>query len=184
MNRIFLLVIAFLFVVIAASAQHNNKPPYSNPNALIDTFKKSISCITQGKIGTTTVTIRYYSPGVKNRIIWGGLVPYNQVWVTGAHAATNITINKPFVIGSKKIPAGTYAIFTIPGKSEWVFILNKNHEQHLTDEYKEEEDLVRLKVKPQPIIKQLERLQYFIEKGKLVIAWEKLKVEVPVQIKD
>jgi Protein of unknown function (DUF2911) len=152
---------------------------HSNPNAIVDTFKKSIPCIAKGKIGTASAEIKYYSPGLKNRIIWGGLVPYDNVWVTGAHSATSLTITKDFKVGDKKIKAGTYALFTIPGKDSWVFILNKNYEQHLADEYKQEEDVVRVSVKPDATVKKLERLQYFIERNSIVIAWENLKIEVP-----
>ena len=155
--------------------------PFTNPNAIVDTFKKSIPCRTKAVVNGVEIEINYYSPAVKNRIIWGGLVPYDQVWVTGAHNATSLKINKDITIGSSKIKAGTYALFTIPGKEEWMFIINKNYKQHLTDEYKQEEDVMRFTVKPSANEKSLERLQYLIEKNKLVIAWEKLKIEIPFQ---
>ncbi len=153
-----------------------------NPNAKKDTTKKSIKCAAVGKIGTANIRINYYSPGVRGRVIWGGVVPMDEVWVTGAHAATNIEIDKPFVVAGKKIDAGTYAIFTIPSNGEWTFIVNKNYQQHLTDEYDAKDDLVRLKIKPVVTEHVTERLQYFIEADKLVIAWEKIRLEVPVTI--
>lgn len=170
--------ILFLMLTAAASAQQK----YSNPNSIVDTFKKSIPCIASGKIGNADVVINYYSPGVKNRIIWGGLVPYNNVWVTGAHSATNITVSKDFIIDSKKINAGTYAIFTIPGKEEWIFIINKNYAQHLADEYQQEEDIIRVTVKPIITETSLERLQYFLESDKIIIGWEKIRIEIPFKI--
>jgi Protein of unknown function (DUF2911) len=175
MKIVYFLSLLLMFHTIAAQQR------ITNPNAIVDTFKKSIPCMVKGKIGAANVEIGYYSPGVKNRIIWGGLVPYDAVWVTGAHSATRITINRNFIIGSKKVKAGAYAIFTIPGKNKWIFILNKNYDQHLTDDYNAADDIVRLEVVPLPINKNLERLQYFIEKGKLVIAWEKIKIEIPLQ---
>lgn len=71
------------------------------------------------------------------------------MWVTGAHSATSIQTNRPISINNKTVEAGTYAIFTIPGEKEWIFILNKNHEQHLTDNYLATDDVVRLAVKPE-----------------------------------
>ncbi|MBX9781872.1 MAG: DUF2911 domain-containing protein [Chitinophagaceae bacterium] len=128
------------------------------------------------------MVINYYSPGVKNRIIWGGLVSYNNVWVTGARSATNITVSKDFTVGNKNIKAGTYAVFTIPGKEEWIFIINKNYARHLADDYKQEEDIVRVTVKPVIAETSLERLQYFVETDKIIIAWEKLRIEIPVTV--
>ena len=160
-----------------------------NPNAKGDTSKRSIKSSAVGKIGEANVTINYHSPGVRKRLIWGGLVPYDEVWVTGAHNATNIEVDKSFIIGGKTIPAGKYALFTIPGNGIWTVIINKNWNQHLTDDYLEKEDIVRIKVKPVKQAKLTERLQYYIEnraanKGTVSIAWEKLKIEFPMAIKN
>jgi Protein of unknown function (DUF2911) len=167
-----------LMIAGTATAQQR----FTNPNAIVDTFKKSIPCITKGKIHNAEIEINYYSPGVKNRTIWGGLVPYDEVWVTGAHNATSITISKPFSIGNIKVNAGKYALFTIPGKEQWIFILNKNYQQHLSDNYKQEEDILRLAVKPIWGETVTERLQYSIVDDKIVIVWEKVKIEIPINI--
>lgn len=115
------------------------------------------------------------------------MVPYDEVWVTGAHDATTIELRKDAVIGKKIVPAGKYALFTIPGKNEWTVILNTRWQQHLASEYDEKEDIVRLKVKPQQH-KLTERLQYFIEpgtgsSGKVAITWERIRIEFPVTFK-
>jgi hypothetical protein len=99
-------------------------------------------------IGGTTVHIEYSSPGVKERIVWGGLVAYDKVWVTGAHKATSVHFSKGVEINGRKIPAGKYAFFTIPGKEKWIVILNTRFDQHLADEYNEKEDVLRLEVSP------------------------------------
>jgi VCBS repeat-containing protein len=91
-------------------------------------------------------------------------------------------IDKTFTIAGKKIAAGTYAIFTIPSNGDWIFILNKNYQQHLTDEYDAKDDLIRLTVKPISSNTVTERLQYFIEENKLAIAWEKIKIEIPLTV--
>jgi hypothetical protein len=179
MNKIvFILVVCF--TAFASTAQEKNIN--YNPNAKKDTSKKSIKCAAVGKIGTANARINYYSPGVRGRIVWGGVVPLDEVWVTGAHSATNIEINKAFRIGNITIPAGTYAIFTIPSKKEWIFILNKNYNQHLADDYDAKDDIIRLKVKPIAITKPLERLQYFVGNNKISVGWDKVKIDVPVTI--
>lgn len=158
-----------------------------NPNLVKDTSKKSIKSMAVGIIGNDSVKISYHSPGVRKRVIWGGLVPYDEVWVTGAHDATTIEIAKPFVINGKEIPAGKYAVFTIPGKKEWTVIINSKWQQHLASEYDEKEDIVRIKVKPLKH-QHTERLQYFVEEkkgseGRIAVAWEKIKIEFPITIK-
>jgi hypothetical protein len=114
-----------------------------------DDKKGSLKAKATATLGTTNINIAYYSPAVRGRIIWGGLVPFDKVWVTGAHSATSIEFNQDIVIDDKTIAAGKYAFFTIPGKEEWTIILNKNWRQHLTDRYDEKEDVLRVKLKPE-----------------------------------
>jgi hypothetical protein len=154
-------------------------------NGLIveDTLKSSPARTAMATVGKTHLHITYHAPGVKGRIIWGGLVPNNQVWVTGAHSATTIAINHPIIIDNQKIDTGTYAIFTIPGEKEWIFILNKNHRQHLADNYSEADDVLRAKLIPQQN-KMIQRLTYTVvetgdAKGNIIIEWEKVKLEIP-----
>ncbi|TAM53585.1 MAG: DUF2911 domain-containing protein [Acidobacteria bacterium] len=99
-------------------------------------------------VGLTNVTITYCRPGVKGRAIWGGLVPYDQVWRTGANEATTITFADDVTIDGTKLPAGTYGLFTIPGKDEWTIIFNKGAKQWGAYQYKQAEDVLRIKVKP------------------------------------
>ena len=169
---------------VAAAAQ--KEEVCYNPNLVKDTTKKSIKSIAVGIIGGDSIKISYHSPGVRKRVIWGGLVPYEEVWVTGAHDATTITFGKDIVVGTATVPAGKYALFTIPGKNEWTVIINKHWQQHLASEYDEKDDVVRVKVKPKKSA-HTERLQYFVEAGKekggkIAVAWEKVRVEVPVKV--
>lgn len=164
--------------------EHDSSLTQSAPK---DTSKKSISSETSKQIGNTNVKINYYSPAVRGRVIWGGLVPYDAVWVTGAHKATSLEVGKGFQIGNKNIPAGKYAIFTIPGQQEWTVIINKNWNQHLADDYSEKEDVVRIKVKPQTTQEVAERLNYKIEPtgektANIIISWEKILVPFQIRI--
>lgn len=151
-----------------------------------DTMKGSPLKISMGNIGDVHVHITYSSPGVKGRTIWGGLVPYDQVWVAGAHKASSVAISGDVVIGGKTISAGTYAFFAIPGKQEWTLILNNNYNQHLTDEYDAAQDMVRVKVKPQTV-PLTPRLIYGVEErttdsGLITLQWENVKVAMPLSV--
>ncbi|MCS6968902.1 MAG: DUF2911 domain-containing protein [Cytophagales bacterium] len=154
----------------------------------VDTLKTSARREASGKVGNVEVKINYGSPGVRGRVIWNGLVAYDQVWVTGAHTATRVDFSHPVIIGNKEIPAGAYGFFSIPSASEWTLILNRNYDQHLTDNYKESEDVVRIQVKPveHPIV---QRLTYSVEKisdkeGAIAVCWEKIKVAMPFRVKE
>lgn len=197
-------IIKYLFVLttlFACSGKKTNEKPETNSPQVVapaesdariigeqsepDTLKGSLKAKAMGTIGDAGITINYFSPAVRGRVVWGGLVPFANVWVTGAHRATNIEFNGDVVIGSVKIAAGKYALFTIPGKEEWTVILNNNWNQHLADDYSQKDDIVRIKVKAEPEKINQERLRYSIDsetdsKGKIVIQWEKLKISVPL----
>ncbi len=162
-----------------------NKDPIANPYEK-DTIKGSPQREASGRIGETVVAVRYHSPAVRGRIIWGGLVPYHQVWVTGAHNATAINFERAMKINGQLVKAGTYAIFTIPAPDEWTVILNERWNQHLTDEYKTEEDVLRFKVKPTVMPDTIQRLTYEVKplapgKGEVAVKWETLRIAFPIE---
>jgi len=173
------LFIATAFVELSAQ-QPSEQEVSLNPNIGKDSSKKSIKSMAIAVVKGDSIKINYHSPGVRKRIIWGGLVPYDEVWVTGAHTATTLTLNEDYMINGTLVTAGKYAFFSIPGSTEWTLIINKNWAQHLATDYNEREDVVRIKVVPQQN-DYLERLQYFIEPAEknmieISVAWEKLKV--------
>ena len=138
-----------------------------------------------GSIGKTTVTINYSQPGVKGRKIWGELVPYGKVWRTGANEATTFEVSTDVMIEGKKLAAGKYSFFTIPGKDEWTLIFNKVAEQWGAFEYNETEDALRVTVKPQSNEFQ-EWMAFTInktgDKSAIVnLEWEKLKIPFKVE---
>jgi len=149
----------------------------------VDTLKGSPHRTTMATVNGTHIHIEYNSPGVKERIIWGGLVSYDKVWATGAHNATRVRFSQDVMINDKKVPAGQYALFTIPGKEKWVVILNTRYEQHLADEYNEKEDVIRAEVKPEDHAL-TQRLTYAVntidgKSGEIVVQWEKILVRLP-----
>ena len=188
MNKKFYLLLLLIATVFSATAQQKLEEVCYNPNLVKDTGKKSIKSMAFAVVKSDSIKINYHSPGVRKRIIWGGLVPYDEVWVTGAHDATTLEFPNDIVVNGKEIPAGKYAFFTIPGKKEWIIIINKNWKQHLAIEYDKADDIVRIKVKPKKN-EHTERLQYFIEakgdsNGKIAVAWEKLRIELDFKIKN
>jgi hypothetical protein len=136
-------------------------------------------------VGLTEITVDYSSPGVKGRKIWGGLVPYDQMWRAGANSATKVTFSKDVTFAGKPVPAGTYAFFVIPGKAEWTVILSKKADQAGTGrDYKQDQDLLRVQVKPKPAPFR-ERLAYLVtdftdDKASLDLEWEKLRLPIPL----
>jgi len=140
-----LLFSAFIFSILLISpvnAQNNqNKKPVVRVSP-----KASVS----QTIGFTDVTISYSRPGVKGRKIWGGLVPYNKVWRTGANEATKITFSKDVTINGEKLAAGSYAFFAIPTQNEWTLIFNKVADTWGAFSYdkNKSQDALKIKVKP------------------------------------
>jgi len=102
-------------------------------------------------IGITEVTVNYHRPGVKGRLILGELVPFDEIWRTGANEATTIQFSNDVTIADTKIPAGKYSLFTIIDDSKFdvTIIINKNPNLWGTSGYKQEEDLIRFGVKPE-----------------------------------
>lgn len=107
-----------------------------------------LGTVTQ-KVGLADVSITYSRPSAKGRSIFGDLVPFDKLWRTGANASTKIKISEEVTLEGNKVPAGEYALLTIPGKAEWVIILNKDLRVSGEANYKQSEDLLRFKVKPQ-----------------------------------
>ena len=155
------------------------------------TAKKPLSphTSTMAMIGDAHIHIDYSSPGVRGRIIFGGLLAYEQVWQSGAHMATWIETNRDLIIDSKTLPAGKYGFFTIPSKDDWTVMINKNWEQHGKDEYDEKDDVIRFKITPTLSEEITEHLEYKVNKiddksGIISMAWEKVKIEFPFAIKN
>lgn len=180
MRRISLTTKVLLAVLLTASlclplAAQQITFPQASPKA----------SITQ-TVGMTEFTVTYFRPGVKGREIWGGLVPYDKVWRTGANEATVISFNDPVLVEGKKLEAGKYSIFTIPGQSQWTVIFNKNTALWGDYGYKAEEDVLRVTVGSAPG-EMVERMQFVFRDvtdsgAVLELQWEKLRVGVKLEV--
>lgn len=138
------------------------------------------------RVGLTDIEVVYSRPGVKNREIFGNVVPYGKVWRTGANAATKLVFSTPVKLNGTEIPAGTYALMTIPGKDEWTIIINKGSEQWGSYKYDEKSDIARIKAKPVKIDWKMESFAIEFNNLKedsadMCLMWS--DVEVPVAIK-
>jgi hypothetical protein len=137
-------------LILTTSAPAQPAPP------LIEFPAASPACTLKQHVGLTDIEVVYSRPGIKNREIFGGLVPFEQVWRTGANAATKITFSTAVKLNGKDVPAGTYALFTIPSENEWTVIINKGAAQWGAYKYDEKDDVVRFKVRPLQLGEQIE----------------------------
>ena len=116
---------------------------------LLDLPRASQHAVVTQRIGITDVTINYHRPLVNKRKVWGGIVPYGQVWRAGANENTTIKFADPVTIEGKPLPAGTYGLHMIPGENEWTVIFSKNSTSWGSFTYDQAEDALRVTVKPQ-----------------------------------
>jgi hypothetical protein len=169
------LVLAGIAGITAGATAQQIDLPRPSPNA----------SITQN-IGITEVSIHYSRPGVKGRKIWGGLVPYGEVWRTGANENTTIRFSTPVKVEGHELPAGLYGLQTIPTAGEWTLILSKDADQWGAFSYKQEHDALRAQIKPQPAEMQ-ERMSFDFADlsdtaAKVVLRWEKVAVPFTVEV--
>ena len=141
---------------------------------------KSPAAKTQGTVGSATITIDYSQPSARERKVMGGLVPYGQVWRTGANNATVFTVDQNVKIEGQTLPAGKYALFTIPGQDEWVIIFNKKYDQWGAFNYNEEDDALRVSVQPEQSAQFVEAFTIGVDGGVVNLAWENTNVKFRV----
>jgi hypothetical protein len=164
---------ALAFSVLAADAQQIKTPAPSPTQTIKQDF------------GISTIELTYSRPNMRGRKVFGDLVPYGQVWRTGANAATRIKFSDDVSIGGTQLKAGEYVIYTVPGQNEWEVVVNKGLTNWGTDGYKKEEDVARVKVKPftLPTAAETFTMQFVNVKPAstdLQIMWDKTGVNVPI----
>lgn len=168
-NHILLFALFLVGALSSISAQEIDLPRVSP--------KASISYT----IGYTEVRINYSSPAVKERVVWGGLVPYDKIWRGGANEATTVEFSTDVNIEGQTLRAGKYALFFIPGEKEWTVIFNKQADQWGAYKYDESQDAIRLTIEPKLNEGMQERLLYSIhdmkmDMGYIKLSWEKLRL--------
>ena len=137
-------------------------------------------------VGGKKVTISYGRPSKKKREIWGALVPWDQVWRTGADEATTLTTDGDITIGDLKVPKGSYALFTMPSqKKSWQLIVNKTPKQWGAFSYNPKDDLGKTELKVGSGAEPVEQFTISIEpngakKATLKLAWDTLVASAPI----
>lgn len=156
--------------VMTASAQETKKEAPKSPPA---TAKNKIA------------EVSYSQPSKRGRVIFGELVPYGQIWRTGANMSTDVTFNTDVVFGGKEVKKGTYSIFTIPEEKEWTVILNSQTKQKGSSEYEANKDKNVLEVKAPVTAMATEQEQFKIgfEGNNMTFSWDKTKVAVSLKKK-
>jgi len=152
----------------------------------LDLPRQSQHAVIEQRIGITDITINYHRPLVAGRKIWGGLVPYGDMWRSGANENTTITFTDPVTIEGKALDRGTYGLHMIPGADTWVLIFSKNSTSWGSFTYDKAEDALRVDVKPRAA-EMHEALTYDFDEVKpdstvVVMEWEKIAVPFKVGV--
>jgi hypothetical protein len=178
--RIPRLLLALLVGAVMGDALRAQAPRLSFPAASPEGMVKQ-------RVGFTDIEIVYSRPGAKGRKVFGGLVPFGEVWRTGANTATKVTFSTPVKIGGREIPAGSYALFSIPGEKEWTVILNRVTGEWGAYSYSEASDVLRVRVEPQALAQPVETFTIDLgeirtESAVLNLAWENTRVPVKLEV--
>jgi hypothetical protein len=170
-------VVLIMFVAVLTAAQEQDKSKRPSPPGTAEvTFA-------DGK----KVTIDYSRPSAKGRKVYGGLVPYGQVWRTGANEATSLKTDTDLVIGGTTVPAGSYTLYTVPASGSWKLIINKQTGQWGTN-YEQGQDLARVDMNVTTVSQPVEQFTISFDKtggdsAKLNLDWEKTRASVEVKEK-
>src|SRR5438876_10452406 len=172
------LCIAIFGLTGAAFAQNDLNPPDVSQAAEV-----------KQRIALTDITITYHRPLVNGRKIWGALVPYGKVWRAGANENTTIEFSDPVSVEGQPLAKGVYGLHMIPNPDSWTVIFSKTNTGWGSYSYKQDEDALRVNVKPRPLAEMKEALEFEFEDLKpdstaVTLKWEKLGVPFTVSIKD
>jgi hypothetical protein len=173
-TKIKVLFLALLLTSFSSLAQQIQMPQASPSSKIIQ------------KVGLTDVTVDFSRPSTKGRKIFGELVPFGQVWRTGANGATVLTFSTEVSISGTKVPAGSYALYSIPGKSTWTMILSKNTKLWGAIGYEAKDDVLRFNATPAKTSRMYDSFEIGFSNltdasADLSIKWEQTRVEFTIQ---
>lgn len=171
--------IQFLIILILAGFQLNAQDTdYPYPSF-------SPKCNISQIVGNTLISVEYERPSARKRLIYGGLVPWNKVWRTGAGNCTKIAFDKEVTIEGQKVPSGRYSIFTIPNPNEWVVILNKDTTLYGSYNYNSKHDVTRFTAFPVESNRYYETLNFDIElnqhNAKMYVSWANTQIKFDIE---
>jgi tetratricopeptide (TPR) repeat protein len=145
--------------------------------------------VVKQRVGLTDVEVDYSRPNKNNRNIFGGLVPFDKIWRTGADRPTRIKFSADVKLGEKEVPAGEYLVYTIPGANEWTIILSKDLNAQSVADYKQESDAARVAAKPIALATSAETFTIGLEdlrasSATLYLEWDKTRVPLKLTTHD
>ena len=144
-----------------------------------DSGRLSKNGLTTGIIDGIEVELSYGRPNVRGRDIWGQLVPYGEVWRTGADEATTISFGEDVLVQGERLSAGTYGLFTLPSPTDWVIIFNNVPDQWGAFNYDSAQDALRVTVEPRAN-QHVEEMGFVIEESQIVLQWERLAIPIAI----
>jgi tetratricopeptide (TPR) repeat protein len=145
--------------------------------------------VVKQRVGLTNIEVDYSRPNKNNRDIFGGLVPFDKIWRTGANKPTRIKFSADVKLGEKEVPAGEYLLYTIPGANEWTIILSKDLNAQSAADYKQEADAARVAAKPMALAMPAETFTIGLDdlradSATLYVEWDKTRVPVKLTTHD
>jgi hypothetical protein len=166
---------ALLATVVAAAPAIAQSPPLDLP-------RESPSAVVTQTLGLADFSVSYSRPAVNGRKVWGGLVPFGEVWRAGANENTVLAVTAPFTVGGTRLPPGRYGLHMIPTATTWTVIVSRQANAWGSYRYNPAEDAVRFTVTPKPA-EMIERLQYTFDDLRddgvtLTLRWDKLAVPI------
>lgn len=176
--------VLFPLVLLSVSIAHAQTA--TGETLMLDLPRASQHAVVVQRIGITDITINYHRPLANGRQIWGKVVPYGQVWRAGANENTTVTFTDPVTIEGQTLDKGTYGLHMIPGESQWTVIFSKNSSSWGSFSYKQDEDALRVNVKPQPSDLH-DALAYDFDDVKpdsavITMRWDKVAVPITVKV--
>lgn len=179
-NKLFLSLIILIFATVLTTAQE--KKPVDKSTRV------SPPAFVENTVNNLYLSVDYSQPFVKNRVIWGELVPFDKIWRTGANEATVVTFGSDVVVNGNSLTKGRYSLFTIPSKESWVVVLNNVWDQWGAYKYDEKQDALRFSVIPKTVTEHQEKLTFKIEANDstsavITMHWEKLQFSFKVSPK-
>ena len=164
------LIIACVLMVTITAGCARTQDPSKRPSPLVsDSFFSD----------SLQISVSYSSPRVRDREIWGELVPYGKIWRMGANEATILNTNQDLIIQGQRLPKGKYGVFSIPEADQWTIIFNKEWDQWGAYSYQASKDQMRIQVRPDTTFDFLEEMTFQLKPDTIEFRWENLGISIP-----
>ncbi len=176
-------IVIAIYTIVLFSIEHN-----AQSFKKLDENPLDISYYRESRAMSPIIKVIYGRPTLKKGKAFGGQVPFNKLWRTGANEATEVTFFQDIIFGDQPVKAGTYVLVTVPGEKEWEVILNKKLDVWGAFQYDPKEDIAKIKIP----VNNAERLEVFSIAFKriihneiqMVLGWDSTRVKIPLKIKE